>query len=74
MQHQTVHGDACICHSCAPTAGSVALTPPHSKVCAHPPVDGLHADVASRGDYLAQIFIGGRPPSAPVTAREARIR
>ena len=65
MQHRTVHGDACICHSCARAT---------SDVFNHPPVDGRRADIAPSGDYLAQIYSGGRSPSAPATPREARLR
>jgi hypothetical protein len=75
MQHQTVHGNACICHSCAQTTGTeVPLTQPYSEVCAHLPVAGRRADVAPRGDYLARIYIVGRPPSAAVIPRAARLR
>lgn len=65
MQHRTVHGDACICHSCAPTS---------SEGCKHLPVEGLRADIAPGGDDLAQIYIAGRPPSVPAIRREARLR
>lgn len=64
MQHPTVHGDACICHSCAQTT---------SDMCKQQPVDGRRADIAPCGDDLAQSCIAGRPPSAAATPREARL-
>jgi hypothetical protein len=75
MQHQAVHGDACICHSCAPTTGTaVPLTQPYSGVCPQLPLAGRRAEVGRRDDYLAQIYIAGRPLSAPVIPGEARLQ
>jgi hypothetical protein len=75
MQHRTVHGDACICHSCTSITGTgMPLRQPYGEVCAHPPVEGRRADIAPPGDYPTQIYSAGRPPSAPVIPREARLR
>lgn len=72
MQHRTVHGDACICHSCAATTSTGdAVTQPDGELCAHVHLGGRGA-VAARGD--SRIGISGRQQSAPVVAREARLQ
>jgi hypothetical protein len=74
MQHQTVHGDACICHSCARTTGSgVGAARRDGEVCTQVYLE-VGAEVASRGDFLAEINRAGRPLPAPVIVREARLR
>jgi hypothetical protein len=74
MQHQTVHGDACSCHSCARTTGSeVRAARREGEGCTQVYL-GAGAEVPSRGDFLAEINRAGRLLSAPVIAREARLR
>lgn len=52
---------------------TVSTILPHSEVCIHMRVAGKRANVELLNERMAQLYIDGRPFSAPITYGEAGI-